>query len=209
MTFEMPLRADSGPLTFKDVADCAARLSVDPHVLWAVALTESDGAGYLPSGRLKILFEGHVFWKRLMKNGIDPAAYLPGDRDILYPAWTKKFYKGGEGEYARLYRACAIDEDAALCSASYGAFQVLGGNYADLGWPDVKSFVLRMAEGCAGQMEIFAEFLRRKKLLPAIRARAWQEIARVYNGPRYAENGYHVKMAVNYRQSLQTNGGAK
>ena len=47
-----------------------------------------------------------------------PEEYADGNRDILYPKWTKGNYKGGEEEYSRLDRARKIDKEAADASAS-------------------------------------------------------------------------------------------
>ena len=63
----------SKTLTTADIECAVASLGVESCVLCAVIAVESFGSGFLPDDRVKILFEGHVFWKELRKRGIDPA----------------------------------------------------------------------------------------------------------------------------------------
>jgi len=55
-------------------------------------------------GRPVILFEGHIFWRELKKQGLDPEKYVAGNENILYPKWEKGHYYGGIREYERLER---------------------------------------------------------------------------------------------------------
>ena len=103
----------------EDFIRTARILGCEPAALQAVQKVETGGrGGFLVCGKPTILFEGHIFWPQLKKRGIDPNKYLPANEDILYPKWTKAWYKGGAGEWERLERAKAIHEEAALCSAS-------------------------------------------------------------------------------------------
>ena len=65
-----------------------------------------------------LCIEGHIFWNELKKRGKNPEDYTTYNEDILYPKWSKEHYKGGIKEYERLERAIAIDEEAAISSAS-------------------------------------------------------------------------------------------
>ena len=97
-------------------------------VLKSIIQIESGGSGHLPDGRCKILFEGHKFWYWLNKLEGDPGKHVKGNEDILYEKWTRKYYKGGAGEYLRLERAMKINKKAAIYSTSWGLFQILGEN---------------------------------------------------------------------------------
>ena len=77
---------------------------------------ESRGAGFLPDGRPVILFERHVFWKRLQARGIDPAPFAARQPDIV--SRTRGGYRGGAAEYTRLATAESIDAGAAWESAA-------------------------------------------------------------------------------------------
>ena len=81
-----------------------------------------------------------------------------------------------------LIRAIAIDETAALKSASYGAGQVLGENFALCGWPSVQAFVLDMCDHEDAHIRAMLGFMEAKGLARAMRDRDFDAIARVYNG---------------------------
>ena len=83
----------------------------------------------------------------------------------------------------------ALDHDAALKSTSFGAFQVLGENHADCGYPKVDDFVNLMKSGMAGQLEAFVLFCKMKPgLVPALERQDFTDIGVKYNGG--AQQGY-------------------
>ncbi|MFN0276478.1 MAG: N-acetylmuramidase domain-containing protein, partial [Chitinophagales bacterium] len=130
----------------EDIVSLANELGVEVAVVRAVNEVESSGRGFLIDGRTKILFEGHIFWNELKKRGIDPNTIVTGNEDVLYPKWTKKFYKGGKAEYDRLNKAIGIlnnsaGTEAAYASASWGLFQIMGFHYKSLGYAEIVEFV--------------------------------------------------------------------
>jgi hypothetical protein len=48
------------------------------------------------------------------------------------------------------------------------------------------------------QLEVFTAFVLTNGLADELRRKDWSAFARQYNGPRYAENAYHTKMAAAY-----------
>jgi len=173
----------------------AQALDVEPAALRAVAAVESAGDGFLPapSELPKILFEGHAF-HRLTQGRFDKS-----DPTLSYPKWTKQFYsKTGAGEWGRLNAACALDRTAALQSASWGMFQIMGFNYALCGFTDVEAFVTQHKAGAAEQLVCFVRFISRDIFLTALRERRWAAFARVYNGPGFKLNQYDTKLAAAY-----------
>lgn len=198
-------------LPWNDIKAAAVNIGVEPCALYAVCEVESRGDGFLRDGRPKILFEGHVFWKELQKRHYNPAGLLArgdvrkihGDiSDILYKKWTKKFYKGGTAEYSRLERACAINEDAALSSASWGAFQILGSNWQPLGYESIQAFVAAMKSGYKAQITALTAFLKVNSLIRPLRDKDWAAFAYGYNGPGYAENKYDIEMRSKYQECV-------
>ena len=115
---------------YKEAADSLSNqgYEVQVAVIKAIVKVESSGSGFLDNGMAKILFEGHKFWHWLKEGGKDPKEYLFGNEDILYEKWTRQHYLGGAREYERLNRAMIIDQKAAIYSASWGKFQILGEN---------------------------------------------------------------------------------
>ena len=170
-------------LTEQDYKDAAIMLQCDVPAVKAVAQVESQGDGFLSDGSPKILFEGHVFWRELKKKGITPQLRVHGNENILYKDWTRKYYKGGIGEYDRLKKACEINEEAALRSASWGAFQIMGNHAEELGFSDVFDFVYSIRSGARANLMAFVNYVRHFKLDGHLRNHVWDKFARGYNGP--------------------------
>lgn len=190
-----PARIDraGGGLVAADYARAAASLGSDAAVVQAVAETETCRAAWDDDGRPTILFERHDF-SRLTRRQFDAS-----HPDISNPV------PGGYGLYAaqwpRLRRAAMLDETAALQSASWGAFQIMGENYGACGFASVDGFVEAMAASEQQQLDAFVAFVQRDpRTLTALRRRAWAAFARLYNGPDYADNDYDGKLAEAYRK---------
>ena len=139
----------------------AGLLKCEVAALRAVQKVESSTiGGFLPTGLPVILFEGHVFWKYLKQFKMNPEDFVKGNEDILYKSWTKKYYKGGSAEWQRLYRAIQIHREAALMSASWGMFQIMGFNYKTCNCKNVFSFVDKMSMNEYQQLILFVYFIK-------------------------------------------------
>lgn len=173
-------------------------------IVKAVNLIESNGKGFLLSGKPKILFEGHIFWRELEKRNINPAHYADANtQNILYKSYTKQYYVGGEGEYDRLEKAMQIQpdknfSDAANCSASWGLFQIMGFNAISLGYQDIDEFVAKMYMNEAEHLRAFGLFLEKNNLITTLRNKNWAEFALRYNGSAYKSNKYDEKLKSAY-----------
>jgi hypothetical protein len=173
----------------------AQALDVQVSALRAVATVESAGAGFLapPDERPKILFEGHIFHR------LTQGRFSADHPTLSFRKWTRAHYaKTQPLEWQRLERACQLDRPAALQSASWGMFQIMGFNYPLCGFPDIEAFVARQKAGAQEQLETFARFIAREVFLRALRKLDWAAFARQYNGPGYAANQYDTKMAAAY-----------
>ena len=196
-----PQPATTFRLTEADYQRAAQSLNVPVAAVKAVKDVETGGrGGFLAEGKPTILFEGHIFWSQLKKVGINPDTHVAGNEDILYPRWTKGHYKGGMAEYTRLEKAKRIHEVAALCSASWGLFQIMGFNHAACGCRDVREFVARMCETEGTQLDLFVVFLRHNGWDKYLRNLDWAGFARHYNGPSYAQNKYDDKLRRAYQK---------
>lgn len=202
-------------ITFDEIEKGARWLNLEPCLLQAVVEVESNGDGFLPDGRPKILFEGHIFWKQLEMHNRHPLKHLT-DRtylerygrvdDILYKTWTKAHYLGGAKEYDRLERAKKIHSESAMCSASWGLFQIMGFNFAVCGYSTVYKMVDAMKDGYSGQLEAFGGFMTGNNLIKPLKAQDWAKFARGYNGAGYAQNKYDVKLKQAYEKCKKTHG---
>lgn len=117
----------------------ANEYSIHPAKIFAVMQVEASGAAFFEDNRIKILFERHKFWKNLIKHGLDPRDYLVGNDDILSEKAGGYVY--GMREYDRLERAVMINREAALESASWGMFQILGEHYKFMNFESVHDFI--------------------------------------------------------------------
>ena len=186
-------------ITQKAFEDSAALLGVEQAVIKAVAEVESSGDGFLPSGHPKILFEPHVFWQELLKRNISPGS-ITGAADILYKNWQTGKYGKTSAQPERLKRAIAINKDAALSSASWGRFQIMGYNYGLAGFSDVESFVAAMHIDEDQQLIAFVNFVNNKNLVDELQRKDWAGFAKGYNGSGYKANKYDEKLAAAYQK---------
>lgn len=181
-----------------DYQNAATLLGADVATIKAVASVESDGGGYLEDGRLKILFEGHWFSR------FTEGKYDKSHPSISHKEWTKSHYIGGAGEYNRLSQAEGLNKDAAWKSTSWGKFQIMGFNHQAAGYPTVEGFVNSMKESESKQLQAFIKFLQTKKLDGYLKSKDWASFAKGYNGPKYAENKYDIRLSQAYKAFAAT-----
>lgn len=184
-------------LQFKDSAKI---LGIDVAAVKAVAEVESGGEGFFSEGLPKILFEPHVFWKELRKVGIDPNQHVLGNDDILYPIWGSKPYGKFSQQHSRLDRAIKIHRDAALKSASWGKFQIMGYNYQLAGYTTLQDFINAMYKSEDEHLKAFVSYIKSRFLDDELKAKDWKAFARQYNGSLYWKNAYDKKLATAYKK---------
>jgi murein L,D-transpeptidase YcbB/YkuD len=106
-----------------------------------------------------------------------------------------------------LEEAIGLNRDAALRSASWGAFQIMGDNCTLAGYRDAESFVADMVKGEPQQLAAFVSFIKSAGLADELRRCDWAGFARGYNGPNYAINNYDRKLRAAY--TLHSAGGPR
>lgn len=180
------------PLTDADIAASAAQLGIEAAVVRAVDEVESRGHGFLPDKRPTILFERHVFSRRTGHR------YDIGHPGISNPS-PGGYGEGGAHQYDRLAEAIGLDRQAALRSASWGKFQVMGFNAEDCGWPDVGAFVASMLESEAEHLKAFIAYCQANDLVRFLAVHDWRSFTRGYNGPGNVD-AYAQKLAEAYRR---------
>ena len=177
------------PLDDQAIEAAATKLGCSVAAVRAVIDVESRG-GFFPDGRPKILFERHYF-SRLTKRKHDAS-----HPHISLPKWGG--YKGGTPEYDRLGEAIKLDRDAALRSASWGLFQIMGDNYKICGFGSAEDFVKAMVSGEAAHLDAFVAFVKKNRLDDELIRLDWAGFARGYNGPAYKANKYDTKLHAAY-----------
>lgn len=181
----------------RDYLDAAQELDCGVNVIKAVAQVESNGEAFLPNGEPKILFEAHHF-SRLTNHKFDVT-----HSRISSKTWNRKLYIGGTKEHFRLQQAVTLDRNAALQSASWGMFQIMGFNWKRCGFNNLQAFVNAMYKDEGEQFKAFVQFIKSdKRLLTALQKRKWDKFAEAYNGPAYKENKYDIKLEQAYRRLL-------
>ena len=141
-------------LTEQDFKNTATDLQIEIAAIKAVAEVESRGGGFFDNGKPKILFEAHIFSSKTGHKYDDSHSNISSRR------WNRKLYKWGEKEYERLEEAIKLDKVAALQSASWGKFQVMGFNYKICGWNDVETFVDDMYKDEGQHLKAFSGFIK-------------------------------------------------
>lgn len=185
-------------LTREDFEDDAQLIGCEVEAIMAVAAVESRGGGFDPEGFPKTLFEGHWFHK------LTKGKYSKAYPTISYPTWTRVHYgRTWKEEKERLNLAISLDRNAALQSASWGMFQIMGFNHGVCGYKTVQQFVNAMCKSENAQLEAFTQFIINRGLADELRDLRWADFARLYNGPGYAQNRYDVKLAAEYARLKQ------
>lgn len=189
-------------LTNEMIQTVADDADLDPATIKAVIKVESRGSGFDDNSRPVILFEGHIFWRELKKIGMNPKTLQRSNEDIVYPRWVREHYQGTPiGEFDRLRRAQAIHPEAALRSASWGMFQIMGFNHKASGFDDIQSFIDAMYASEYEHIKAFISFLKSENIYRYLKAKDWANFARRYNGPAYKKNGYDWKLKVAFDQN--------
>jgi hypothetical protein len=180
-------------LTDDDIENAALDLRVDVDHIRMLLKVESNGKSFDPVGRPVILYEPHIF-HRLTKGRWSPTSYS-------YTPWGLHPYPSTFEARWRLLEAAAVhDSEAALESASYGLFQIMGFHWEGLGYNSVHHFVQQMHKGELEQLEALVRFIQVNKLDGKLRQcdsdpENCRAFARAYNGPGYSRNRYHERMA--------------
>ena len=188
--FRLCLNPATG-LSEEDYAAAAKDLGVDVATIKAVADVETSGSAFDTMGRPRILFERHYF-HRLTAGRYDK-------RHARISAATAGGYGKFSAQYAKLEEAYALDPDAALSSASWGRFQIMGSNHRAAGYASVRLFVEALSRSEAAHLRAFVAFVGNDKTMAkALRDKEWAAFAKAYNGKGYKKNLYDDKLKAAY-----------
>ena len=204
MTFPANFIGAHRPLGPGDIRAEAARLQCSIAIVHAFSDIESTGAGFLPTGEPKILFEAHQF--HLLTGGrfdrVNPS--------ISSPVWDRSLYgAGGVHQYARLRQAMALSRTEALESASWGRFQVMGFNHRLVGFAAVDDMIAAFCESEGAHLAAFGAYCEGCKLTRYLRSTPpdFVRLALGYNGAGQAANGYSTKLRAAYQHYLAAGEG--
>lgn len=190
---------DAIPMQDGDYLLASKLVNIGPAELQAVTVVETAGSPFLPDKRPDILFEAHVFGRHTghkYNNVLDPHG-----KPISSDHWDRTLYGAAHAwQYIRLETAMKCDAEAAVKSASFGAFQILGEEYADAGFSNLEDFVAAMAHSAGDHLKAFCSYIKARKIDGYLRSDDWTAFAQAYNGPGFKQNDYDNKMAAAYRK---------
>jgi hypothetical protein len=191
---DMTFKGAARRLDDLDLPRLGARIGVGEDEIHAFLDVETSGHGFDAQGRPVILFEPHVFYRNLA-GAARAKAVAAG---LAYAKWGEKPYP--RDSYPRLKAACAIDETAALRSASWGLGQVLGENFSAAGFATVQAMVEAMMADEALQLAAAVNFIAANRLDGKLRKHDWAGFAKGYNGASYRKNAYDIRLAKAFRK---------
>ncbi len=170
-----------------ELLELAKKTNLSVAQLLTVYNVETDGNAFRENGDPKVLFERHYF------SNLTGGIYDNSHPNISNPV------QGGYGLYSeqleKLQEAYDLDPIAAIQSASYGGFQIMGANYKDAGYSDLQTFYKDMTSTNVDlHLNAFVNYITSKGLIDEIQNNQWTEFASKYNGPKYKDNDYDGKM---------------
>lgn len=195
-------------LSLAALTKAAAVLGCNLASILAIDEVESAGAGFDRQGRVKILFEPHVFHR------LTGGAFGATHPDLSYPDWKPKAPSYKRDQHQVLAQARALvplpgqhkpdDVDAAaVMSCSWGRYQLMGEGFRACGFNTVAAFERAMLEDEGQHLAGFVSYIRAKPSAhKALLARNWSAFARAYNGPGYLKHGYHTRLDAAYQKHL-------
>ncbi len=178
--------------TVDDVESAAREVGCEVAAFRAVVQVETGGRGFDGKGRVKALFEPHIFY-RVLSGEKRRSAVASG---LAYAKWGTRPYPADS--YPRILAACRIDEERALQAASWGLSQILGLNHRAAGFSSASEMVEAFCVDEGVHLASMARFIVAKKLDGALKRKDWAAFAYGYNGPRYAVNAYDKALAQAY-----------
>jgi hypothetical protein len=202
-------------LTPDDFSRASRRIGCSEAAVRAVVAVEARGTGWDARNRPVILFEPHIFWRNLSEPAIFQGRRIlrttskrerAEQQGLAWEGWKPGRYPPTQDDrYRQLDKAIAIDETAALQSASWGIAQVLGDNHAAAGFATVQEMVTDALVSEGHQLNHMIGFIIARGLGQYLRAlgtatdqegrlAAAAAFALRYNGPAFKRNKYDVKI---------------
>lgn len=172
----------------------ASRLQGTLQQINAVSAVEAPRGGWDKSGLLTCLYERHYGWRRWQikipfLSDPKPGGYtIDIDDNGINDSWEKV-----------ADAACKFGEEAFEC-ASWGKFQIMGAWWKKLAYDSPLDFVYALSRSELAHYQALVRYIIVFNLVDAFRSlsihpRTCIAFAKGYNGPAYAKNNYHVKLA--------------
>lgn len=190
-------------LTRQQFIDAGKSIKAPPHHLKAFYKVESRERGFNSAGRLTILYEPHWVHRRtkgfMTGKKFDweykgtplkiPLSYRRwhnrnrGRYPVTKPIKWHPYMENQLGQWEMLAMAYEVHPNA-IEGASYGAFQVLGRWWRELGFGSCIEMLAYMYQGEICHLDVAIRYLRMCGAdgIPALRRGDWHTLERLYNG---------------------------
>ncbi|GAB4579038.1 MAG: hypothetical protein Fur0022_17760 [Anaerolineales bacterium] len=178
----------------------SSQFQIDPGVAVAVFAIESGGRGFGTDGRMLIRFENHIFYEYWGKT--NQAKYNQHFRYDANQKWTGHQFRKSTGqgwqdvhirqqsrEWEAFEFASQLSSTAAKLSISMGAPQIMGFNYALVGFSSVHEMFDTFSKGDREQIIAFFAFVKGKdnRKIEALQKKDYVTFAKYYNGSGQAQ----------------------
>lgn len=159
-------------LSEPDFLEAAAIIGCTTETIKALTAVEGNTVGFLSNDEPALWFHHDVFSR---KTG--------GVYDIIAPDIScpdAGNYGSDMEQHSRLHKAISYNKDAALASAGWGKFQLMGYNYELAGFSSLQNFISAMYKSEREQLIAFIHYLKNLSLDADLRNRDWQAFASKY-----------------------------
>lgn len=167
-------------------------------VLAGLVDQESGGHFYWDVHGEKVLalnIEGHYFYRHLSKLAPDKLKEAVASGLAAKKRGVIKVPNSYAARYAMFLRMTALHREAAFRSISSGVGQIMGENYAAMGFPSAESLYDFGLASEANQIDLMVRFIHTKPaLVKAVHEDDVTGIAYYYNGPAYKVNHYDTEL---------------
>ncbi len=175
-------------------------VDIDPGAALAVLVVESSGRGFSQDGRMVIRFENHKFLKYYGKKHPDTfKSHFKYNQDKRWLGhqfrksptgrW-KKFHGNQSREWEVFDFAQGLNASAARRSISMGLPQIMGFNYAAIGYDSVSEMFDNFSNDIRFHILGLFDFIRgagnTSRMLQALQTGNFEQFASRYNGPGQA-----------------------
>jgi hypothetical protein len=177
-------------LTADHYRQMAEALGIRAQQVRAIAIIESAEKPFTKAGHPVVRFEAHHWRRHRIASTLGQSFDRAVNSADLDERWV---------QFLAMHR---VDPLAAVKSHSFGWLQIMGFNHRLAGYETTEAFLDAM-QTLDGQNKAFVNFVTHSPLLhTAFRQHNVREVARHYNGPRFADNRYDQKFAALSQRSL-------
>jgi len=179
-----------------DLPRLATTIGCTEAHLRTVIEVETSGKGFDSQRHVSFLFEPHIFYRNLKGAQLQEAI----QKGLAYKFWKGpgSYPKTPQLRWQQFQEAAALNETAAICSASWGLGQIMGSEFAEAGYPSPQAMLVAFYKSEAEQVQGMINLIRHRGLDADLRnfpdMTACRHFALKYNGAAYEKNNYHNKL---------------